>query len=185
MRMGGKISAVVLAAALGGAAVAPSCGFPEIQYGVTGSGALTGAGGDGGSAGPGGGAGGGGGTGGAGGVGGAGGAGGGVVNCDVDRDNHDAMSPECGGPDCDDTDPDVHPDQGLTWFDTPHPRVGFDWDCSGVEEKEIEAISCSGLGCNKTNVFLEDAACGDPGSFGDCNVLCMIMNPTTRLRRCR
>jgi hypothetical protein len=42
--------------------------------------------------------------------------------------------------DCDDSDPDAHPDQ-TDFFTQPTNAGGFDYDCDGVEAKEIEDVS--------------------------------------------
>jgi hypothetical protein len=125
------------------------------------------------------------GTGGAG-AGGAGGQGGASPACDLDGDGHDALA--CaGGTDCDDTDSAVNPSQ-TSYFDTPSPNVGFDYNCNGTEEPEFESVNCDGLFCeNKQNVFLKSPVpCGETGPFGDCNsTLCQESNVTMMVQGCR
>jgi hypothetical protein len=171
------VGAIAVGIGVSAAALGISCSFPEIQYsaaaGAAGGGAATGTGGA--ATG----------TGGSGGTGGTASTGtGGSGDC-TDEDNDGEISVACdGGTDCDDTDNQVHPGQ-TEYYGTPHPNVGFDYNCSGMPEPEFEAISCSGLACEaKTNVFLQDVACGATGSFGDCGLLCDITNLTVKLREC-
>ncbi|WP_438038238.1 hypothetical protein [Sorangium sp. So ce128] len=102
------------------------------------------------------------------------GSGGGAVDCDADGDHYRSTACE-GGDDCNDNNALVHPDQPSTFYDTPIPTGGgFDYDCSGEEEKEFRAVSCSGLACTAaSNVFLTDPRCGRKGPFGSCSLLCM------------
>ncbi|WP_437630707.1 hypothetical protein [Sorangium sp. So ce854] len=158
------------------------------------------AGGDGGAAGSGGGSGGDGGAAGSGGEGGAasssasasatasGSGGGGPVDCDVDRDGYRSTACE-GGNDCNDENPDVHPGQPSTFYSTPiSPGGGFDYDCSGKEEREFEAVTCSNvlpLCGARDNVFQVDVPCGGRAAFGDCNATCQFMPKfPDYLRRC-
>ncbi|XXX73428.1 hypothetical protein WMF30_37885 [Sorangium sp. So ce134] len=101
-------------------------------------------------------------------------SGGGTVDCDADDDGY--RSTECaGGNDCNDDNPLVHPGQPSTFYDTPiSPGGGFDYDCSGAEEREFRAVNCSGLlTCAvASNVFLADVPCGARGPFGSCNLTC-------------
>ncbi|XYH92851.1 hypothetical protein ACMHYB_33910 [Sorangium sp. So ce1128] len=104
----------------------------------------------------------------------AGAGGGGGVDCDADGDGY--LSTECeGGTDCNDDHAEVHPDQPNTFHDKPiGPGGGFDYDCSGEEEPQIPAVYCEAGGpCrDASNVYLLDVACGEPGPFGRCNLLC-------------
>ncbi len=105
------------------------------------------------------------------------------TDCDDDGDQY--LSTACdSGTDCDDTNALVHPEQPGTYHERAAPEVGFDYDCSGAEEPETEFTSCEGLCSPMTNVFLEDVACGQVGSYGDCSSLCRPENLTTRVRRC-
>ncbi|WP_437670618.1 hypothetical protein [Sorangium sp. So ce131] len=101
------------------------------------------------------------------------GSGGGVVDCDVDSDGYRSTACE-GGNDCNDNNRLVHPNQPSVFYDTPiSSGGGFDYDCSGEEEREFPAVSCSGLVCTAaTNVFLANVACGSRGPLGNCNALC-------------
>ncbi|AUX45446.1 uncharacterized protein SOCE26_069370 [Sorangium cellulosum] len=106
----------------------------------------------------------------------SGSGGGGPVNCDVDEDGYRSATCE-GGDDCNDNNRLVHPNQPSTFYDTPiSPGGGFDYDCSGGEERELPAVSCSGLVCTAaTNVFLANVRCGSRGPLGNCNTLCQSM----------
>ncbi|WP_437874908.1 hypothetical protein [Sorangium sp. So ce513] len=107
----------------------------------------------------------------------SGSGGGGPVDCDVDRDGYRSTACE-GGNDCNDENPLVHPGQPSTFYDTPiSPGGGFDYDCSGKEEPEFEAVNCSNilpLCAAKNNVFQVDVPCGGRASFGDCNATCQF-----------
>ncbi|WP_437332476.1 hypothetical protein [Sorangium sp. So ce394] len=102
------------------------------------------------------------------------GSGGGTVDCDADDDGYRSKACE-GGNDCNDDNPLVHPGQPSTFYDTPiSPGGGFDYDCSGAEEREFRAVNCSGLlTCAvASNVFLTDIPCGQRGPFGSCGLTC-------------
>ncbi|WP_437596437.1 hypothetical protein [Sorangium sp. So ce590] len=103
----------------------------------------------------------------------SGSGGGGSVDCDADDDGYRSTACE-GGNDCNDNNPSVHPGQPSTFYETPiRPGGGFDYDCSGAEERELPVVNCSGLVCAATtNVFLTNVACGARGPFGGCNALC-------------
>lgn len=97
--------------------------------------------------------------------------------CDCDGDGEDAES--CGGMDCDDDDADVFSTQ-TDWFDEPRDSGGYDYDCSGMEERLHPTFVCSaalGLCANTDPGFLVDTraqnpvACGAVGSYGTCVVL--------------
>ncbi|WP_438014497.1 hypothetical protein WMF18_26820 [Sorangium sp. So ce315] len=109
----------------------------------------------------------------------SGSGGGGPVDCDVDRDGYRSTACE-GGNDCNDENPDVHPGQPSTFYSTPIPTGGgFDYDCSGKEEREFEAVTCSNilpLCSAKDNVFQVDVPCGARAAFGDCGATCQF-NP--------
>lgn len=158
-----------------------ACSFPDIEIAAAvhdgGTSTSTSS-----SAGGAGGAGSGGGTAGATGSGGAAGAGGSSL-CDEDDDKHPAAA--CGGDDCDDHDPLVHPQQ-TDWFETERASGGFDYDCSKVEEHEFGTIACSGALCNASAKFLSvvEVACGAKAPFGDCNVLCQatVTDPSKTVR---
>ncbi|KYF85531.1 hypothetical protein BE11_01060 [Sorangium cellulosum] len=104
----------------------------------------------------------------------SGSGGGGTVDCDVDRDTF--LSIACGGNDCNDENAKVHPGQPSTFYETPiSPGGSFDYDCSGAEEREFQAVECSNilpLCAARSNVFLVDVPCGSRASFGNCNGTC-------------
>jgi cysteine-rich repeat protein len=64
------------------------------------------------------------------------------VECDVDDDGYDAVA--CGGGDCDDTDPDVHPRAGDTYGD------GEDTDCDGLDCQAGQVGDAYYAVCSKT-----------------------------------
>jgi hypothetical protein len=97
--------------------------------------------------------------------------------CDKDGDMHRSQLGNCGGDDCDDNQPDVHPGQTVYFVDPTH--VGgsdFDYDCNGVpdQDPQYKAIDCSkllGLDCNQSGSgFLGTAlpACGQAANYGHC-----------------
>lgn len=127
-----------------------------------------------------------GGQGGAGGQGGQGGQGG--ADCtDADKDKDSANAVECGGTDCDDNNDDVFVGQ-TNFFETPRANGSYDYNCSGVNEREFETVKCMGLCAAKTNVFIGDpmnpAPCGAMASFGNCSGLCQTSNLTVKPMRC-
>ncbi len=99
-------------------------------------------------------------------------AGSGADPCDADDDKHRARG-VCGGDDCDDSDPQVSPDQ-TGYFASRQPNVDFDYNCDGAPEQEqMAAVVCSGLslGACPTAVsgFLGTLpACGEVGAWGKC-----------------
>ncbi|WP_437955198.1 hypothetical protein WME76_27100 [Sorangium sp. So ce119] len=107
----------------------------------------------------------------------SGSGGGGTVDCDVDRDGYRSTACE-GGTDCNDENDKVHPGQPSTFYETPISLGGnFDYDCSGREEREFEAVQCSNvlpLCTAKTNVFQVDVPCGGRASFGNCSGTCQF-----------
>jgi hypothetical protein len=112
--------------------------------------------------------------------------------CDCDDDGSLALA--CGGDDCDDHDPRVHPGQSG-WFDKPadNPAIGFDYDCSGQDEREhTQAVQCGALSlanCGTVQGFLDSLpACGEAGTWGACktNVLACEKDPISqKVMRCR
>jgi hypothetical protein len=103
----------------------------------------------------------------------AGAAGGQASNeCDTDHDDHLARG-ECGGEDCDDTDPEIFPEQ-PEYFAEPRDNGTYDYDCSGHPELEqTDAIVCTGfslLSCpTDQQGFLGSLpACGEKGRWGKC-----------------
>ncbi|XXY52226.1 hypothetical protein WME91_13935 [Sorangium sp. So ce269] len=107
----------------------------------------------------------------------SGSGGGGPVDCDADDDGYRSKACE-GGTDCNDDNPLVHPGQPSTFYGTPiAPGGGFDYDCSGAEEKEFEAVNCSNLLplCGAaSNVFQTNVPCGSQTSFGSCSITCQF-----------
>ncbi|WP_437285107.1 hypothetical protein [Sorangium sp. So ce406] len=107
----------------------------------------------------------------------SGSGGGGTVDCDADDDGYRSTACE-GGNDCNDENPLVHPGQPSTFYGTPiSPGGSFDYDCSGAEEREFQAVTCSNvlpLCAAKTNVFQADVPCGGRASFGNCNGTCQF-----------
>ncbi|MGK3960540.1 hypothetical protein WMF38_46720 [Sorangium sp. So ce118] len=107
----------------------------------------------------------------------SGSGGGGPVDCDADDDGYRSKACE-GGTDCNDDNPLVHPGQPSTFYGTPiTTEGGFDYDCSGAEEKEFQAVNCSNLLplCGAaSNVFQTDVPCGRRASFGSCSITCQF-----------
>jgi hypothetical protein len=91
-----------------------------------------------------------------------------------DRDEDGSESEACGGEDCDDNDPDVHPEQ-TRYFVTPNESVGFDYNCSGPIERDPSepSLSCSLelAQCDPTaQGFMGETLpeCGKQGDWGQC-----------------
>ncbi|MGK3986900.1 hypothetical protein WME99_27880 [Sorangium sp. So ce136] len=107
----------------------------------------------------------------------SGSGGGGPVDCDADDDGYRSMACE-GGTDCNDDNPLVHPGQPSTFYGTPITMGGgFDYDCSGAEEREFRAVNCSNilpLCTAASNVFQADVPCGSPTAFGTCTATCQF-----------
>lgn len=110
-------------------------------------------------------------------------------SCDSDGDGF--LSPECGGDDCDDTDPRVHP--GADFIDDPPPpgRNG-DWNCDGiVTTRYQESILCTSLSsseCPLHQGFVTAAACGESAVFQLCYVtqnVCSVKIEGSRKQGCR
>ncbi|WP_437827460.1 hypothetical protein [Sorangium sp. So ce1153] len=118
----------------------------------------------------------------------SGSGGGGPVDCDADDDGYRSKACE-GGNDCNDDNPLVHPGQASTFYGTPiSPGGGFDYDCSGAEEREFPAVTCSNilpLCSAASNVFQADVDCGRRTSFGSCTTTCqfIVLYPEY-LRKC-
>jgi hypothetical protein len=96
---------------------------------------------------------------------------GGCCDCDGDGYRSQAL---CGGDDCDDFNPLVHPGQTM-YFAAPSgdPNVGFDYDCSGAPNPEFPTpVDCNLLltgNCDAGVGFLNAVPpCGDAGEWGTC-----------------
>jgi hypothetical protein len=102
----------------------------------------------------------------------------------ADADGDGYTSKACGGNDCNDSDKQAHPGQTLFFTMPMSGTMSFDYNCDGVETPEFQYVKCVSPCMTKTNVFLTDAACGQIGTFGDCNALCQSSNLTTKTRAC-
>lgn len=97
-----------------------------------------------------------------------------VSECDCDGDGYLSVG-ACGGDDCDDHDPQVHPGQ-TDYHEEPaaNPAVGFDYDCSGTAEHDPEqaVVSCGLLDlllCVDNEGFKGSAPpCGESGEWVRC-----------------
>ncbi|WP_437752685.1 hypothetical protein [Sorangium sp. So ce1389] len=73
----------------------------------------------------------------------------------------------------------VHPGQSSMFYGTPITTGGgFDYDCSGAEEREFPAVNCSNILplCGAaSNVFQADVPCGSRTSFGSCTTTCQFI----------
>jgi hypothetical protein len=116
-----------------------------------------------------------GGTGGA--SGGTGGKGtGGSVTCTIDVDQDGYISKACGGPDCDDSDEFVRPNQ-TAYFDKASKGGIFDYNCNNSIELDPalnRKNNCGllGSGCNRPEAYLVGTgpvpACGNAAPWGTC-----------------
>jgi hypothetical protein len=127
--------------------------------------------------------------------GGATGGSGGAPDCDRDDDDSLSSAAACGGNDCDDRDADVHPGQSR-FFTAPSLAHGYDYDCNGVEEREVSsALDCSLLSiesCDAQGYAAPLPACGDPGAWIRCaptlptlSALCLATDQGSRTMGCR
>lgn len=111
--------------------------------------------------------------------------------CDCDDDGF--LSLECDGSDCDDDDPDRHPDAGFSTR-TPPPGKNGDWNCDGVEEKSARTgAACEATPpdiCADASGFLGDPSCGATATFVQCGVegvpeQCVAVATPLRTVECR
>jgi hypothetical protein len=109
--------------------------------------------------------------------------------CCTDKDI-DGYTAPCGG-DCNDSNASVHPNQSG-WFTAPVPIVGgFDYNCSGVPEKQYpDLVACvfvSGSTCTGEGWQGSVPACGQQGTFMSCKkqgVTCIEDTPSTVTQGC-
>jgi hypothetical protein len=78
--------------------------------------------------------------------------------CDQDNDLHFADTPECGGDDCDDGDPNVHPGVVEQSYGQPMCTDAIDNDCDGdTDIDDTGCMQCSGPGdCDDSNTCTTD-----------------------------
>lgn len=101
----------------------------------------------------------------------SGGSGGTAGCCDCDGDQQAGL--QCLGEDCADDDNMVFKGQGG-WFSVPNKAGTFDYNCSGVPEKEFGITNCGTLGaitaCNQQPVGYYDSSkgCGETVTLGKC-----------------
>ncbi len=75
-----------------------------------------------------------------------------------DKDDDGTLDPLCGGDDCCDTDPQVHPGQ-TSYFSVASACGSFDYDCNGSEDKRWTSV---GSACHRCWVV---ACCADDGDY--------------------
>lgn len=100
-----------------------------------------------------------------------------LTPCDCDGDGYLAKSVACGGDDCDDEDPRVHPGQtGYFAERSPNEHVGFDYNCNGLLERDpiqgTSVLSCLDLNllaCTQQQGFNPTLPpCGQVGRWVEC-----------------
>lgn len=117
-----------------------------------------------------------------------------ALDCDRDHDGHRAQGGACGGDDCDDRDPNVHPGQGFVTFApaATNPLPG-DFDCDGVVQKKFTTgVGCGLLGgaCTSVHGFTDDPPCGSSSNnYVTCAdalppLACKIGSTTTQTQAC-
>jgi len=90
--------------------------------------------------------------------------------CDCDNDGYQAEGEDCGGDDCDDRDPLVHPDQ-IYISEPPEPPNEGNWDCTDpIEKQYVYNLSCSVLGGTGEG-FRDDPPCGVVSDYYRCTGL--------------
>ena len=118
------------------------------------------------------------------------------ASCDEDGDGFEAEA--CGGPDCCDTDPNVHPGQ-EGFFDAPSTCGTWDFDCSGSVEVENDwpvsvcrYVNYDGgvRGCpggHMAESWLDtEPDCGEEGQrIAECGYDCEPIGKRTVVQRCR
>ncbi len=100
-----------------------------------------------------------------------------VVNCDEDKDSYRKIGGSCGGPDCDDTNMNVRPNQDyntLAPIPGSGPGKGGDWNCNGAVEvfgnRGVDP-TCPGLvatGCVKEGFEAVSPVCGSMSRYVKC-----------------
>ncbi|HEY1955231.1 MAG TPA: hypothetical protein VGH28_06450 [Polyangiaceae bacterium] len=104
--------------------------------------------------------------------------------CDQDHDMHRAKG-ACGGDDCNDNDPRVHP--GLTQFvtDVPDAAPFGDWNCDGTVQYQYPAVTCA-VTCSTSEGFPSPGpGCGFSAEYVDCtNVTCALADAGIRVQGC-
>ncbi len=92
----------------------------------------------------------------------------------------------CGGNDCNDHDPRVNPDAGMT-FDQPDAFPSGDWNCDGTVDFAYPILSCTLnlVNCNAGAGFTTFVGCGSSGSWDDCSGLCNKTDAGARTQGCR
>lgn len=91
-----------------------------------------------------------------------------ATSCDEDGDG--VPSEACGGADCDDTDPRVHPGADFSDAVPPEGRNG-DWNCDGrVTKKITENLDCPSFDkdCDRYSGFTTEVPCGETASSITC-----------------
>jgi len=108
------------------------------------------------------------------------------TSCDQDNDGYHADSGTCGGDDCNDLDPNVHPNQ--TWvYLVPDASSHFgDWDCDGIVELEYQTITSCATSCGAQG-FTQPIGCGVSGPFITCvgTIVCTIADGGTQTQGCK
>jgi hypothetical protein len=88
--------------------------------------------------------------------------------CDCDNDGYEAQGASCGGTDCDDFDPLIHPNQDHYIAEPPEPPNVGNWDCTDPIEKQYPfKLSCGALG-GRGEGFRNDPACGVEADYYRC-----------------
>jgi hypothetical protein len=106
---------------------------------------------------------------------------GGAPACTTDKDGDSYVSKAaCNGPDCDDANGAVHPDQ-KTFFSKPRAGGSYDYDCNGKEDpdptqlfKATGNVACALTDCNVLAVpegYGTNASCGATDYYYKCGGL--------------
>ena len=106
-----------------------------------------------------------------------------VDPCDKDGDGYKAIS--CGGQDCNDDDPRMHPGAGFS-ADLPDAGpIPGDWNCDGTVELLYATVTCGATSCSAQG-FEAPTSCGTTGQLVVCTgLLCPAVDAGTRTQECR
>lgn len=112
----------------------------------------------------------------------------GTLTCTTDKDNDGHIARACGGDDCNDDDPLVHPGQAFVSEVPKSPNIG-DWNCDGTVTKEhASGVSCQFFTCGQQKGFTGSPPCGTEGDYITCKldgINCIVGTTVKQLQACK